>query len=363
MNIIDAKAQTKILKKWRIITAALFVSCFIIISYILGDYKIRIPLVLLFAALSGSLAARFVYAFKTRRSNSRKIWLGFLTVFTTCWTLLMVQWKTVSDNGGQVRQEPFRIAGNLYYVGTKDVTSFLLTSSHGHVLIDGGYPGTASLIMKNIIQLGFKITDVKILLNSHGHLDHAGGLYALQKASGAQLWVSEPEASLIRTGGLNSRSPFLMNLLVYSGMARFPAPHINRTFKDGAKISLGPINLTAHVTPGHTPGCTSWSFLIYENGQKLNVVSIGSLSLIPTALFGKRFDEQQQDEYHKSFNILRGLPEDIYLGAHADIFDMRRKLLERKAAKDSIKPFIDRNGYLSYISRAEQNLRNEVQKQ
>ena len=330
------------------------------LSWIAGNPQYRIPLVVGLAMLAGIFAGRFLLAFRNKRSVLRKIWRGFQVLVSVALVLLSIQWKRVTDDGGQVREEPFRIAGNLYYVGTKDVTSFLLAGPEGHVLIDGGYPGTANLIMKNIRQLGFRITDVKILLNTHAHFDHAGGLAALQEASGAQLWISEADADIVASGGLSNRSPLLMNAVVLSGLAKYPAPRIDHRFGDGAKVRLGPLELTAHLTPGHTPGCTTWSFTVHDGDRELLVVDVGSLTLVPVALIGERYDAQQQQEFRQSYQTLRGLPADIFLGSHANFFQMRRKIKSRAMAADSVSPFIDREGYLEYIADAERQLNEAV---
>jgi metallo-beta-lactamase class B len=194
--------------------------------------------------------------------------VGALAVFA------VIKWREASNNGGQKPAEPFRIAGNLYYVGANDVTSFLLTGPEGHVLIDGGYPGTAPMILASIAKLGFKITDVKVLLNSHAHFDHAGGLAALQKASGAKLWVSEGDADIVAAGGGGEPGLGPFKFVSYFPLLRYPAPHVDHRFKDGATIRLGPIELTAHVTAGHTPGCTSWSFPVRDRDRELHVVHV-----------------------------------------------------------------------------------------
>ncbi|WP_167855095.1 subclass B3 metallo-beta-lactamase [Hymenobacter wooponensis] len=277
---------------------------------------------------------------------------------------LLGKWKEASDRGGQLPREPFRIAGNLYYVGTRDVTSFLLTGPQGHVLIDGGYPGTAPMILKSIATLGFNIKDVKILLNSHAHLDHAGGLAALQQASGAQLWVSEADADIISSGGVSARNMAPVNGLVYLGIMRYPAPRIVHRFQDGAQISLGPIQLTAHVTAGHTPGCTTWAFPVRDGGRELLVVSVGSLSLpMPTSLFNWRYDATLRQELERSYATLRRLPADIYLSSHARPFSLKRKFEERATAPDPVAPFLDRAGYLEDIQKAEVAYHKALQEQ
>lgn len=267
-------------------------------------------------------------------------------------------WKSAIDRARrQQSAEPFRIAGNLYYVGENDITSFLLTGPEGHVLIDGGYPDTAAKIMASLAQLGFDIRDVKVLLNSEPLFDHAGGLAALQEASGAELSVSEASADAIASGGADDLSvPF--KFVVGAGMHRYPAPRAGHRFKDGATIRLGPITLTAHITGGHTRGCTSWSFPVRDGGRELQVVRICSLTVLP----GRSLVEPEsypgiRADFERSFRVLRSLPADIFLTAHAREFGRYRKFLERDTAKDPVDPFIDRDGYLRYIDTAEATFR------
>src|SRR3982750_4090432 len=139
--------------------------------------------------------------------TKRRWLLGMLGLATVILAYLFIAWKENSDNGGAKPAEPLRIAGNLYSVGASDVASFLITGPDGHVLIDGGYPGTAPMIMASIARLGFSIKDVKVLLNSEPHYDHAGGLAELQKASGAELWASEASAEAIASGGYDRNIP------------------------------------------------------------------------------------------------------------------------------------------------------------
>ncbi|UOQ66935.1 subclass B3 metallo-beta-lactamase [Hymenobacter volaticus] len=301
---------------------------------------------------------------KDRRSRKRRIGLSIAVVFAVAAAFVLPRWKTAIDNGGMLPREPFRIAGNLYYVGTRDVTSFLLTSPKGHVLLDGGYPGTAPLILKSIATLGFRITDVKILLNSHAHFDHAGGLAALQQASGAQLWVSEEDADIVAAGGASDRNMAPVNLLIYCGLLKYPAPRVDHRFQDGTKIRLGPITLTAHLTPGHTPGCTTWSFPVRDGNRELLAVSIGSLTLpMPASVFNWKYDIELQNEFKKSFATLRSLPADIYLASHARAFSLKDKSLARTTAQDPVAPFIDRAGYLQDIDKAEAQFRQILQEQ
>lgn len=253
-----------------------------------------------------------------------------------------------TKRGGQEPVEPFRIAGNLYYVGANDVSSFLITGPAGHIVIDGGYPSTAPMIMASIAKLGFDIKDVKVLLNSEPHPDHAGGLGVIQKASGAALWASEASAYSLASGGDDPDIILPLRALIRIGILGYPAARVDHVFKDGDTIRVGPLALTAHVTGGHTRGCTSWSFQVRDGGRVLNVVS--ACDLVPIAT--TRYSEQGAD-LERSFRVLRGLPADIWVTCHARQWGRYRKFVARATAKDPVEPFIDPAGYHAYIDDAE----------
>ena len=288
----------------------------------------------------------------------RKYRLALLGVAALLVLVLGSLWRASIRRNRSVPDEPFRIAGNLYYVGATGVTAFLVTGPEGHVLIDGGYPETAPLIIASIARLGFDISDVRALLNSHAHFDHAGGLRELQEASGAKLWISEGDADLVARGGAGDRTfgPFR-----HLGLGRFPAARVDHRFKDGDTIRVGPLALTAHVTAGHTPGCTSWSFPVRHGDRQLLAVSICSLSLLPFMSFGEKESYPGiASDFEQSFRTLRSLPADLFLGSHGSFFDMDRKRRRRASATDPVQPFIDRAGYLGYIDRAEQRFREKL---
>ena len=275
--------------------------------------------------------------------------------------LLFFQWRAAIRRNRSIPDDPFQIAGNLYYVGATGVTAFLITGPEGHVLIDGGYPETAPLIIEEIAKLGFDIRDVKVLLNSHAHFDHAGGLRELQEASGAQLWISEGDADVVSAGGAWDRS---FGPLRYVGVGRFPKPRVDHRFKDSTTIRVGPLALTAHVTAGHTPGCTSWSFPVRHGDRDLLAVDVCSLSMLPfMSLVEPESYPGIRSDFERSFVTLRNLPADIFLGSHGSFFDLGRKRRERANAKDPAEPFIDRKGYLEYIDYAEKRYREELAKQ
>jgi metallo-beta-lactamase class B len=290
-----------------------------------------------------------------RRLTKRR-WLLVLSILATpVAVVLFIKWRDASMRGGQLPAEPFRIAGNFYYVGANDVTSFLITSPAGDVLIDGGYPGTAPMIIASIAKLGFNIRDVKVLLNSESHLDHAGGLAELQKASGAELWASGPSANAIESGGDDPSIALPIRVLIWTGIIRYPAAHVDRRFKDGDTLRLGPIAIVAHSTPGHTRGCTSYTFPVRDGDRVLNVVSACSL----VALGGSRYPGYQADFEH-TFGVLRSLPADIWVSSHARLFGRYRKFVARDSVQNPVDAFIDPDGYRAYVDSGEARFRRGV---
>ena len=232
--------------------------------------------------------------------------------------------------------EPFRIAGNLYYVGASDVTSFLITTPAGHMVIDGGLVETAPMIVANIRRLGFRAEDVRILLNSHAHYDHAGGLAELKRATGGQLYASRADAPLLARGGRGD--PQFRDRLVY------PAIVADRIFDDGEPVTLGGTTMTARITPGHTPGCTTWTTTIADGPRLYSVVFLCS----PTVPDGyvlttnPRYPNAVAD-YRRQFEVLRSLHPDIWLASHGNFFD----LAQRMKTED----FLDAATYLPFVER------------
>lgn len=301
---------------------------------------------------------------KNLRHFVKRWWLIGLLGTVAILGILGTLWRSAISKNRGLPDEPFQIAGNLYYVGNAGITSFLITGPEGHVLIDGGYPESAPAIMSSITKLGFDIHDVKILLNSHAHADHAGGLRALQEASGAELWVSEGDADVIAAGGANDLTLVPQKYLWFLGLGRFPSPRIDHRFNDGEVIRLGPVELTAHITAGHTPGCTTWSFPVRDGDRELLAVSVCSLTLGPfVSLIEPETYPGIRADYERSFSELRNLPADIFLGSHSSWFHMEQKLLERSKGGDPVDPFIDRDGYLDYIDQAEARFREEAARQ
>ncbi len=241
--------------------------------------------------------------------------------------------------------EPFRIAGNLYYIGASDITSFLITTPEGHILIDGGFEETVPLIRDSVKKLGFRLQDVKILLNNHAHYDHAGGLAALKALTGAKLVASEGDAPSLAAGG---RGDF-----AFGDKYLFPVVRAERTIRDGDTVALGGVTLTAHLTPGHTKGCTTWTMKVKDGERALEVVFAGSVSVLPdvTLAVNPKYPGIAAD-YARTFQVLKALPCDVFLSSHGSFFKLTEKA-ERLRQGATPNPFIDPQGYREYLERME----------
>ena len=288
------------------------------------------------------------------RQRTKRELLAFVLVLAAILAVFLVRlWKTTVDANGSAPAEPFRIAGNLYYVGANNVSAFLVTGPEGHVVLDGGYPNTGPMIIASIAQLGFDIKDVKVLLNSIPRRDHAGGLAALQQASGARLWASESSAAAIASGGDDPDIALPIRTLVQIGILGFPPARVDHRFKDGDTIHVGPVALTAHITGGSTRGCTSWSFPVRDAERVLNVVSACPLEAAPR---GMRYPEQLAD-LERSIRVLRSLPVDIWVTSGSRAWGRYRKFAASQTAQNPVDAFIDPEGYRAYIDSAEAEFR------
>ena len=290
-----------------------------------------------------------------RHLTRRLVLVVLLGVLSALALVLLGRWANATKRGGQEPAEPFRIAGNFYYVGANDVAAFLITGPEGHVVLDAGYPTTAPMIMASIAKLGFDIKDVKVLLSSEPHPDHAGGLVVLQQASGAELWVSNASADAIASGGDDPDMILPLRALFRIGIFGYPAPRVDHRLQDGDTIRIGSSVLTAHITGGHSRGCTSWSFPVRDGSRVLNVVSACDLGVMA----GMRYPEQRAD-LERSFRTLRSLPADIWVTCHARKWGRYRKYVASVTAKNPVDPFLDPEGYRAYIDSAEADLRRGV---
>lgn len=251
---------------------------------------------------------------------------------------------------------PHKIAGNLYYVGSKDLASYLITSPEGHILINSSLEESVPLIRNSVEQLGFKFTDIKILLISHAHSDHCAGSAEIKKLTGARYLVMEQDAEAVENGG-GSKSR--LNKASY---LQFPPAKVDQRLKDGEEVKLGGSVVTALLTAGHTPGCTTWTLQVMESGKTLNAVIIGSPNVNPGyALVGNKTYPTIATDYEHTFRVLNELPIDLFLGAHGIYYDMVTKHASLPSA--TANPFIDPAGYHRYVTDREQVFRTEWEKQ
>lgn len=282
-------------------------------------------------------------------------------------SLLMFTGATQAQSDWLEPFPPHKVAGNLYYVGSKGLSSYLITTPQGHILINSSLEESVPLIKDSVEKLGFKFTDIKILLISHAHSDHCAGSAELIKQTGAQYMVLEQDAPAIEDGG-----GVLKTRLKPRDYTQFPPAKVDRVLKDGDTVTLGEITLTAHLTAGHTPGCTTWTLPVKDDasGKTLNAVIIGSPNVNPGVRLvdNPRYPRIASD-YEKGFQVLYSLPVDLFLGAHGSYYGMEKKHAElmaetRKDDKAETKnPFIDPEGYHAYVKDREQAFKRELERQ
>jgi metallo-beta-lactamase class B len=230
-------------------------------------------------------------------------------------------------------QQPFRIYGNTYYVGTHGLGSVLIASPAGHILIDGDLPESVPQIVAHIRSLGFRVEDIKLIVNSHVHFDHAGGIAELQKLSGARVAASRWSAGVMEKGAVPPDDPQFGVIIPISRIARV------ETFRDGETLSAGDLTLTAHLTPGHTPGGTSWTWRSCENNRCLSLVYADSLT--PVSADGFLFTRSNEyphavDDFERSYAFLNGTPCDILITPHPDFSNLWQRLEQRSSKPDAL---------------------------
>jgi metallo-beta-lactamase class B len=235
---------------------------------------------------------------------------------------------------------PFKIIDNIYYVGASDVTSYLITTSQGMILIDGGFAETAPQIEKNIAALGFKLSDVKIILNGHAHPDHAGGLAALKRDSGAKFEAMSQEVQPLEHEGQGT---------FYRGDRKlFESIKVDRALHDGDTVQLGDTKLVAHFTAGHTPGCTTWTTTAHDGKRSLAVVFACQVTLPDMPLVKNDIYPSIADDFAHTFATLASLPCDVFLAEHGSAYDLQGKIAKLKSGAVT-NPFIDPKGYRDFV--------------
>jgi metallo-beta-lactamase class B len=252
-------------------------------------------------------------------------------------------------------QEPFRVFGNTYFVGTAGLGTVLVTSEKGHVLLDGGLPQSAPLIDASIRKLGFRTEDVRLIVNSHAHYDHAGGIGALQRASGAMVAASASGAAAIEMGGAPADDP---QYGFGEEANRFPRATKVRVVADGETLKVGDLAVTAHLTPGHTPGSTTWTWRSCEGPRCLDVVYADSLNAVSAPGFrftGDATHPSREASFRKSIATVGALPCDILLTVHPSFADLAGKL-RRLQEQPASEPFVDPAGCRAYADGASKRL-------
>jgi metallo-beta-lactamase class B len=251
---------------------------------------------------------------------------------------------------------PFKIAGNLYYVGSKGLANYLITTPQGHILINSDLEANVPLIKASVEKLGFKFNDIKILLISHAHWDHDAASDTIKKLTGAKYMVMDADVPVVESGG---KTDFQY---ANSPDALYTPTKVDRVLHDGDEVKLGDAVLVAHLTPGHTKGCTTWTMRVKEADKSYEVVIVGSPNVNPGyKLVNNSAYPQIAADYQKMFDVLKSLPCDIFLGAHGAYFDMETKYPRMK--EKGVGAFVDPEGYKAFVTEREQAYKSELAKQ
>jgi metallo-beta-lactamase class B len=252
---------------------------------------------------------------------------------------------------------PFRIADNLYYVGSKDLASYLVVTPKGDILINSSLESSPALIKKSVEQLGFHFSDIKILLISHAHSDHDAGSAEVKRLTGAQYMVMDGDVAVVESGGAKDFA-YPKDL--------YPVTKVDRVLHDGDVVRLGDAVLVAHKTPGHTRGCTTWTMRTTIEGKPREVVIVGSWNVNPGFRLVDRPGKPASypgiaADYERTFVVLKKLPCDVFLGAHGAYFGMLEKLNRMKADGESV--WIDPDGFKAAVTERELAFKAELKRQ
>lgn len=271
---------------------------------------------------------------------------------------------TLATVGSMLAQNPdwtapfpsFRITGDLYYVGTKDLASYLIATPKGNILINCELEADVPMIKASIEKLGFRFEDTKILLISHAHFDHDAGCAAIKRMTGAAYMVMDADVPAVESGG---KADFQYG---HSADDLYRPARVDRILHDGDKVKLGGAVLVAHLTPGHTKGCTTWTMKVTEGSRTYDVVIVGGPWVNPGyKLVNNAAYPRIADDYERTFRVLKSLPCDIFLGAHGSYFGLQAKYAAMEQGK--LNPFIDPEGYKKFEGETEQAFHDELAKQ
>jgi metallo-beta-lactamase class B len=257
-------------------------------------------------------------------------------------------------------QQPFNLYGNTWYVGTSELSSVLITGPHGHILLDGDLPQSAKLIENNIRALGFRVEDIKLIVNSHAHYDHAGGIAALQRASGAKVAASASSAQTLKDGMIGNDDPQYS-----SSWRKMPKLHAVpiKIVTDGETVKIGELAVTAHMTPGHTPGSTTWTWQSCDGGRCLDIVYADSLNAASNDVFYYSGDATHPDisaQFRASIAKVAALKCDVIVSVHPDFTDTMDKLAKKTATNN---PFIYPNGCREYAADGDAALTKRLERE
>jgi metallo-beta-lactamase class B len=254
-----------------------------------------------------------------------------------------------------IADEPFpayKVAGNVYYVGSKALATYLITTPDGHLLINSGFEETVPLIRVAVESLGFKMRDVKLILASHAHSDHVAGHALLKELTGGKVLVMRGDEKVIASGGEGQ--------YLYRD-SRWKPCAVDQVLEDGEEVKLGGITLVARRTPGHTRGCTTWTWQVTDGDKELNAVVIGSPNVNPGYRLVNNEDYPDiADDFAKTFAVLKSLPCDLFLGAHGEYYGMLAKYERLQAGMNA---FIDPHGYKAYVDLKEKEFRRKLAEQ
>jgi metallo-beta-lactamase class B len=251
---------------------------------------------------------------------------------------------------------PHHVMGNVYYVGTKEYASYLITTPEGSILINSGPTEGVPLIRESIEKLGFKFSDVRILLISHAHWDHCAGSARIKELTRAKYMVMDADVPVVESGGKKDFQ------YAKDADSLFQPTKVDRVLHDGDEVRLGGVVLVAHLTPGHTKGCTTWTLKLADGGKIYNAVIVGSPNVNPGyKLVGNVEYPQIAQDYERTFRVLKSLPCDVFLGAHGEYYGMEAKFA--RLDKGTGNPFIDPAGYKAYVSERQQAFETELRKQ
>lgn len=253
---------------------------------------------------------------------------------------------------------PEQLLGNIYFVGTSGIASYLITSPAGHILIDTGFEDTVPHLLDSIDKLGVKPNDIKVILSSHAHIDHVGGLALMKRLTGACVVASREDAKIMASGGEDDYSPFPKDLM------RYPPVQADRIVKQGDQVTLGESTLTAHLTPGHTKGATTWTMQVVDGSNRYQVVFLTSLSIVSgTRLLGNREHPEICRDLESSFKLLNALPCDVFFTFHtskASLASLRENMRQLKA-REGPNPFTQSDtGWAAQLAAAERVFREQL---